>query len=93
LAARNDVTGRGDALPLATDGHVIIDRVAAAAEAAAVAAAAAAAAAGALSSTTSHLLLTKDLITAHQLSRTERVLSLVAQKWSWSHQCSFSLRS
>jgi len=91
LAARNDVTGRGDALPLATDGHVIIDRVAAAAAAAAVAAAAAAA--GALSSTTSHLLLTKDLITAHQLSRTERVLSLVAQKWSWSHQCSFSLRS
>jgi len=90
LAARNDVTGRGDALPLATDGHVIIDRVAAAAAAAAVAAAAAA---GALSSTTSHLLLTKDLITAHQLSRTERVLSLVAQKWSWSHQCSFSLRS
>jgi len=69
LAARNDVTGRGDALPLATDGHVIIDRVAAAAAAAAaVAAAAAAAAAGALSSTTSHLLLTKDLITAHQLS-------------------------
>jgi len=66
LAARNDVTGRGDALPLATDGHVIIDRVAAAAAAAAVAAAAAAA--GALSSTTSHLLLTKDLITAHQLS-------------------------
>jgi len=64
LAARNDVTGRGDALPLATDGHVIIDRVAAAAAAAAVAAAAA----GALSSTTSHLLLTKDLITAHQLS-------------------------
>jgi len=65
LAARNDVTGRGDALPLATDGHVIIDRVAAAA---AAAVAAAAAAAGALSSTTSHLLLTKDLITAHQLS-------------------------